>query len=154
MANFNIICPNCKTLLQVEDNLSGKTIKCPLCHKESIVPRRSCGAVSAPGVQPPPPPPPPPPPLPPPPSVPRNMSSPQMNGNDPSADKSDGCILFGCLPIVLYIGGVGFYILAVVDFCGMFFKYDITGSRYTPILFGFLGQVCFYIANLFTRNNR
>ncbi len=32
-------------------------------------------------------------------------------------------------------------ILAIVDFAGMFFGYDLTGQSWTPIAFGFAGAV-------------
>ena len=41
--------------------------------------------------------------------------------------------------------GVIFYIVGIADFAGMFLGYDFTGQPWTPILFGAIGQLMFYI---------
>ena len=40
-----------------------------------------------------------------------------------------------------FIGYI-FYGLAIADFLGMFFGYDLTGQVWTPILFGAIGAGC------------
>ena len=46
------------------------------------------------------------------------------------------------MSIVLNGIGVLLYIVAVIDFAGMFFDYDFTGVSWSPIAFGFVGGVC------------
>ena len=40
MATFNIICPHCGGLLEVQDEWAGAESTCPLCRKTFVVPRR------------------------------------------------------------------------------------------------------------------
>ena len=40
--------------------------------------------------------------------------------------------------IIAYI----FYFIALVDFCGMFFHYDLTGVRWSPVAFSAVGYFC------------
>lgn len=47
---------------------------------------------------------------------------------------------------LLYLISWGFYIIAVIDFCGMFFDYDFTGVSWSPIAFGVIGSIFDYYA--------
>lgn len=46
------------------------------------------------------------------------------------------------LSIVAYVVGALFYVVGIIDFAGMFFGYDFTGVRWSPIAFGFVGGLC------------
>ena len=39
-----------------------------------------------------------------------------------------------------------FVIIAIADFCGMFFGYDFTGYKYSPVLFGAAATLFFNLA--------
>ena len=39
-----------------------------------------------------------------------------------------------------------FYGIAIIDFCGMFFGYDLTGYSKSPILFAGIGSLFTYLA--------
>jgi hypothetical protein len=39
------------------------------------------------------------------------------------------------------------WIFGVIDFCGMFFDYDITGVSWSPIVAGIIGQVFYSMGN-------
>lgn len=41
------------------------------------------------------------------------------------------------LKIVSYI----FYLIGIIDFCGMFFEYDFTGVSWSPIAFAAVGAI-------------
>lgn len=47
---------------------------------------------------------------------------------------------------VYSIIGWVFYIIGVVDFCGMFFGYDFTGVSWSPIVFAGVGYVFDWLA--------
>lgn len=40
-----------------------------------------------------------------------------------------------------------FYVIAAIDFCGMFFGYDLTGVSWSPIAFCTIGYVFNWLAN-------
>lgn len=40
-----------------------------------------------------------------------------------------------------------FYAIAAIDFCGMFFEYDLTGVSWSPIAFCIIGYVFNWLAN-------
>ncbi len=50
------------------------------------------------------------------------------------------------IPVLLILSWI-FYLIAVVDFCGMFFKYDFTGVPWSPIVFGAIGGLFEYISD-------
>ena len=43
------------------------------------------------------------------------------------------------------IGGI-FYLVGIADFCGMFFGYDFTGIRKSPIYFAAIGSLFMWLA--------
>lgn len=47
---------------------------------------------------------------------------------------------------MLKIIGYIFYLIGLIDFCGMFFGYDFTGVSWSPIVFGCIGYICVYLA--------
>jgi hypothetical protein len=42
--------------------------------------------------------------------------------------------------VVLIIIGLLCFLFAVIDFCGMFFHYDLTGISFSPMIAGFIGS--------------
>jgi len=47
------------------------------------------------------------------------------------------------IAVILVLAGIAAWIFAIVDFAGMFFGYDLTGSRYSPMIAGFVGSILF-----------
>lgn len=45
---------------------------------------------------------------------------------------------FGVLDVISFL----FYLIAVIDWAGMFFDYDFTGVYWSPLAFGLVGAVC------------
>lgn len=43
---------------------------------------------------------------------------------------------------MLNIVGYIFYLIGIIDFCGMFFGYDFTGVSWSPIAFAAVGAIC------------
>lgn len=54
---------------------------------------------------------------------------------------------------MLQIIGYIFYLIGLIDFCGMFFGYDFTGVSWSPIVFGLIGYICEYFADKKSTNN-
>lgn len=48
---------------------------------------------------------------------------------------------------MLQIIGYIFYLIGLIDFCGMFFGYDFTGVSWSPVVFGCIGYICEYFAD-------
>lgn len=57
------------------------------------------------------------------------------------------------LSIGLNVVGYLLYAVAVIDFAGMFFGYDITGVSWSPIAFGAVGGLCQGAAENFTKKS-
>lgn len=47
-----------------------------------------------------------------------------------------------CCNVIAWV----FVIIAIADFCGMFFGYDFTGFKYSPVLFGAAATLFFNLA--------
>ncbi len=50
------------------------------------------------------------------------------------------------MSFIMYVLGVLCYVFAAVDFLGMFFRYDLTGTTYSPVIAVFIGSGLIKIA--------
>lgn len=55
--------------------------------------------------------------------------------------------------MALKILGYLCYLFAIIDFCGMFFNYDLTGVVWSPIVAGIIGSVLIGIAEKYCDND-
>ena len=146
MADFIVTCPHCAGQFKAAQEWLGQTANCPNCGKPFIVaPAPPQGAVPYgwPGATP---------------VAPQNVPPPPQGavpygrpGATQGAANGSGQMAEGVGCVFYILGGV-FYIVAVVDFAGMFFRYDITGQPWTPILFGAIGQFFVFIANKMSKS--
>ena len=139
----SFICPFCRNIVNYDTDWNTPAIICPFCQKASMPPPDiPAGAPINNNT--------------PPPEQIDNQSQ-YANGNEyangeyaenngdyeeyaPADNSGDA------LYILLVLLGYGCYIFAVIDFCGMFFGYDLTGVPWSPIVAGIIGGVLHKVA--------
>ena len=64
--------------------------------------------------------------------------------SDIKVEKGEAAAESQSTPMSIALNGIGIllYIVAAIDFAGMFFNYDFTGVSWSPIAFGFAGGAC------------
>ena len=134
--SFQFTCPNCGTKMETPDEWEGREADCPECG-QGLTLTRPLSFPSGKNMTSPP--------VPPPPPIPPPGAPDAAAGKAGNAGKGAANVL-GCLFLLLPVIGTGLYIFAIVDFCGMFFGYDLTGYRFSPVVFGLLGQGCWALA--------
>ena len=109
---YQVVCPHCNTNMQTDSAWVGQQLICPSCQKTFCAP-------------------------PPPDAV-----IPQGYENDENAcyQNSTGNPV-NVIMILLLVIGYGLWIFSVIDFCGMFFDYDLTGFRWSPLVLSVIGSI-------------
>ena len=111
---YQVVCPHCNTHMQSDSAWVGQQLICPSCQKTFCAP-------------------------PPPDTV-----IPQGYENDEnfySYNQNVSANPVNVIKIFLLIIGYGLWIFSIIDFCGMFFDYDLTGYRWSPLVLSIIGSI-------------
>ena len=69
------------------------------------------------------------------------------NTNNSFYQSNDNDSPLAAIQLLLNLAGYGLWIFAVIDFCGMFFDYDLTGVRWSPLVCSVIGSALIGIGN-------
>jgi uncharacterized protein YbaR (Trm112 family) len=122
---YQIVCPHCNNPMQLDSAWAGQQIICPSCQQPLTAP-------PAPGVQ-------------------QQFAAPMppqtVQTDNSFYQSNDNDSPLGAIRLLLNLAGYGLLIFAVIDFCGMFFDYDLTGVRWSPLVCSVIGSALIGIGN-------